>query len=105
MRDDTTYPCSCVSDRTPAFLLRHALSSPPAVFRPWKRKKKNTHVLPPLLFDNLAKGVTPARDYLKRILRNGFGGDMLAAAKRVPTLFWLLPPEVRGRREAFVPSL
>ncbi|CAM9481147.1 unnamed protein product [Ectocarpus sp. 4 AP-2014] len=38
-------------------------------------------------------GVTPARDYLKRVLRNGFRGDRRAAAKRLPTLFWLLPPE------------
>ncbi|CBJ31503.1 conserved unknown protein [Ectocarpus siliculosus] len=38
-------------------------------------------------------GVTPAKDYLKRVLRNGFKGDLRAAAKRLPTLFWLLPPE------------
>lgn len=44
------------------------------------------------------QGVTPARDYLKRILRNGFGGDVRAAAKRLPTLFWFLPPEVSPDR-------
>eukprot|EP00752_Nemacystus_decipiens_P005434 g4925.t1 len=39
------------------------------------------------------QGITPARDYLKRILKNGFGGDIRAAAKRLPTLLWFLPPE------------
>ncbi|CAM9322713.1 unnamed protein product, partial [Hapterophycus canaliculatus] len=39
------------------------------------------------------KGVTPARDHLNRILKYSFGGDRGAAAKRVPTLLWCLPPE------------
>ncbi|CAM9866981.1 unnamed protein product [Ascophyllum nodosum] len=49
------------------------------------------------LFQNKAlvgdKGITPARDYLLRVQRYGFGGDWRQAARRVPTLFWLLPRE------------
>lgn len=40
------------------------------------------------------QGITPARDYLNRILKYGFAGNKRAAAKRVPTLLWCLPPEV-----------
>ncbi|CAM9331072.1 unnamed protein product, partial [Sphacelaria rigidula] len=39
------------------------------------------------------QGVTPARAYLRRVLRNGFNGDRRRAAQRVPTLFWLISNE------------
>lgn len=41
------------------------------------------------------QGVTPARDYLRRVLTNGFRGDRWRAAQRLPTLFWLVPHQVR----------
>ena len=56
----------------------------------------------PPSFARSPQGVTPARDYLKRVLRNGFGGDMRAAAKRLPTLLWFLPPEVSLRQTSLV---
>lgn len=45
------------------------------------------------------QGVTPARDYLRRLLRNGFGGDFRTAVRKVPTLLWFLPTEVSGDTE------
>ncbi|CAM9494348.1 unnamed protein product [Sphacelaria rigidula] len=50
------------------------------------------------LFQNKAligdKGITPARAYLRRVLRDEYDGDRRKAAQRVPTLFWLIPDEV-----------
>ena len=50
-------------------------------------------------FRSAFQGVTPARDYLRRVLRNGFGGDFRTAVRKVPTLLWFLPPEVSAGTE------
>lgn len=51
--------------------------------------------IPPCRERLFVKGVTPARQYLRRVVRNAFDGDVRRAAKRIPTLFWLLRREVR----------